>query len=87
MALVESITEIYNGWQQIYKFKHNLGLEILNEIFQPKLSSYNTRCNNIVHTRAVKSVYNGTKPVSFRAQKTWDMVPDDIKSVTSLTDI
>ena len=37
---------------EIYKFKHNLGLEILNIIFEPKLSSYNTRSDNIVHTRA-----------------------------------
>ena len=55
--------------------------------FEPELSSYNTRCDNIVHTRAVKSVYNGTETVSFRAQKTWDMVPDDIKNVTSLNEL
>ena len=45
---------------EIYKFKHNLSPEILNIIFEPKLSSYNTRSDNIVHTRALKSVYNGT---------------------------
>ena len=33
----------------------------------------------IVHTRAVKSVYNGSGTVSFGAQDAWDMVPDDIK--------
>ena len=38
---------------EIYKFKHNLGHEISNTIFEPKLSSYNTRSYNIVHTRAV----------------------------------
>ena len=71
---------------EIHKFKHNLGPEILNEIVEPELSSYNTRCDNIVHTRAVKSVYNGTETVSFRAQKTWDVVPDDIKTLTSLNE-
>ena len=69
---------------EIYKFKQNLGPEILDTIIEPKLSSYNTRSDNIVHTRAVKSVYNGTETISFRAQKTWNMIPDDIKNVTSL---
>ena len=46
---------------EIYKFKHNLGPEILNEIFEPALSSYNTRCDNIVHIRVC--LY-GTETVS-----------------------
>ena len=44
------------------------------------------RGGNIVHTRAVKSVYNDTETLLFRAQKTWDMAPDDIKNVTSLNE-
>ena len=59
---------------EIYKFKHNLGPEILNTIIEPKLSSYNTRSDNIVRTRAVKSVYNGAETISFRAQKTWKVI-------------
>ena len=55
-------------------------------MFEPKLSSYNTRRDNIVHTRAVKSVYNGTETISFRAQKTWNTIPNDIKNVTSLNE-
>ena len=35
---------------EIYKFKHNLGPEMLNEFFEPELSSYNTRSDNIVRT-------------------------------------
>ena len=71
---------------EIYKFKHNLGHGTSNEMFEPELISNNTRCDNIVNTRAVKSVYNGTETVSFKAQKTWDMVPGDIKNVTSLNE-
>ena len=33
-----------------------------------------------------KSVFNGTETVSFRAQKTWDIVPDDIKRALSLNE-
>ena len=40
----------------------------------------------LFHTRTVKYVYNGTETVSFTAQKTWDMVHDDIKNVTSLNE-
>ena len=71
---------------EIYKFKHNLGPEILNEMFELQLNSYNTRSDTIIHTRAVKSVYNGTETVSYRAQMTWNMIPDDIKNVTSFNE-
>ena len=49
---------------------------------------HNTRCDNIVHTRAVKSVHNCTETVSFRLElRTCDMLPDDIKNVTSLKEL
>ena len=50
----------------IYKFKYNLGPEIPN-----------TRNDS---TRDVKSVSNGNETVTYRAQNTWNMIPDDIKN-------
>ena len=55
---------------EIYKFKHNLGPEILNEIFESNSNTYNTRSDKTVSTRVVKSVFNGTETVTYMAQKT-----------------
>ena len=55
---------------EIYKFKHNLGPEILNEIFDSNSNTYNTRSDKTVNTRVVKSVFNGTETVTYMAQKT-----------------
>ena len=68
---------------EVYKFKNSLGPEILNDIFKKKYHNYDSRNDIIFETNKINSVYNGTETVSYRAQKTWDMVPDDIK--TSLT--
>ena len=68
---------------KIYKFKTNLGPEIVNDIFE---ASSNTRSDKTLKTRMAKSVFNGTETVSFRAQKTWDIVPDDIKRASSLNE-
>ena len=64
---------------EIYKFKHNLGPSIMNDIFKLKTVNYNLRNDIILETKNVHSTYNGTETVSFRAQKTWDMVPDEMK--------
>ena len=71
---------------EIYKFNNNLGPEILNDIFAANSSNYNTRSDTIIYTRNVKSVFNGTETVSYRAQKTWNIVPENIKNASSLTE-
>ena len=71
---------------EIYKFIHNLGPGILNEIFEANSNTYNNRSDKTVNTRAVKSVFNGTETVSFMAHKIWDMVPENIKKEPSLND-
>ena len=71
---------------EIYKFKNNLGPELLNDIFEASSKNYNTRSDKTLKTRMAKSILNGTETVSFRAQKTWDIVPDDIKRALSLNE-
>ena len=65
---------------EVYKFKNSLGPDIMNDIFIKKSHNYDLRNDIIFETKKVNSVYNGTETVSYRAQKTWDMVPDDIKT-------
>ena len=69
---------------EIYKFKNNIGPEILHDIFEKSSNIY--RSDKILNTRNVKSVFNGTETVSYRAQKTWDIVPDNIKTASSLNE-
>ena len=69
---------------EIYKFKNNLGSEILSDIFEANSNICNTRSDKTVSSRRVKSLYNGTETVSFMAQKTWDIVPVKIKNSSSL---
>ena len=38
----------------------------------------------LLYRRNVKSVFNGTETVSYRAQKTWNIVPENIKNTSSL---
>ena len=71
---------------EIYKFKNNLGPEIINDIFEGCPRNYNLRKDKIITTRCVKSVYNGTETVSFRAQNIWDITPEDLKKASSLPD-
>ena len=47
-------------------------------------TTIHTRSDKILNTGNVKSVFNGTEPVSYRAQKTWDI--DNIKTASSLND-
>ena len=69
---------------EMYKVKHNISPEIMNNIFVRKENAYHLRSNPVWKIRAVKSVHNGTESLSFRGPKTWDMLPDDIKKSESL---
>ena len=69
---------------EMYKVKHNISPELMNNIFDQKDNTYDFRSEQIWEIRAVKSVYNGTESLSFRGPKTWDMLPTDIKNSESL---
>ena len=58
--------------------------EILNEIFQTRISSYNLRTNSSFAVRSVHSVYHGTQSLSFLGPKIWELVPEDAKHSDSL---
>ena len=68
----------------MYKVKHNISPQLMNNIFVQKENTYDLRSNPTWKIRAVKSVYHGTESLSFRGPKTWDMLPIDIKNSESL---
>ena len=69
---------------EMYKVKHNISPQIMNNIFVKKENMYDLRNNPTWKIRAVKSVLHGTESLSFRGPKTWDMLPTDIKKSESL---
>ena len=71
---------------EMYKTKHNISPQLMNNIFIQKENKYNLRNEQIWEIRAVKSVYNGTESLSFRGPKTWDILPRDIRNSESLSE-
>ena len=68
---------------EMFKVKNNIAPEIMKELFAPKTSSYDLRNNNSFKRRRVKSVWHGTKLVSYLDPKIWDLVPNEIKESES----
>ena len=56
---------------EIFKIKNNMAPEILSEIFQNRISSYNLRKNASFYVSKIHSVYHGTELLSFLGPKTW----------------
>ena len=54
---------------EMFKIHRNLSLNILKEIFVPKISSYNLCRNNTFARRLVYSVYHVTESLSFLGPK------------------
>ena len=69
---------------EMFKVKNNIALEIMKELFAPKMSSYDLRNNNSFKRRRVNSVWHGTESVSYLGPKIWDLVPNEIKESKSL---
>ena len=67
------------------KVSKNLSITIVKDIFQRKESPYDLRNNMEFTVPNVKSVFHGTKSVSYIASKIWDMVPSNIKALNNLS--
>ena len=68
----------------MFKVENDVALEIMIEIFAPKISFYDLRNNDSFKRRRVKSVWHGTQSVSYLSPKIWDLVPNEIKESESL---
>ena len=71
---------------EMYKVKHKMSPLPVQEIFKPKTNSYDLR-NKIEWEKAkVRTVNNGTETIRFRGPETWELLPDDIKEASSLSE-
>ena len=71
---------------EIYKSKNNLAPSFMKEVFCETLNPCNLRNKITLKTSNVKSVYNGTETISFRAPQIWSLVPENIKQSQSITE-
>ena len=71
---------------EMYKVKNNLSPDFMHLIFPAANKTYNLRKNCDFKTDNVRTTYSGTETLRFRGPKTWDLVPDDIKSSTDLSE-
>ena len=64
---------------EMFKISKNLSSEIVKEIFQERIASYNLRSNNSFTSHRVDSIYHCTESLSFLGPKIWEIVPLEIK--------
>ena len=56
---------------------------MFSDIFTQTTQHYNFRQNQDFRTRSVKSVYHGSKSISYLGPKMWEIVPAMIKETNS----
>ena len=68
----------------MFKVKHNMAPEIMYEVFKLKAESYITRKKSEFERRNVKTVLYGSETLSSLGPQIWDLIPKELKNVTSL---
>ena len=69
---------------ELYKVRHGLALELINDIFEKRNVTYNFRKNSTFETRNIKSVYYGSETISFIGPKIWELLPSNLKDSEKL---
>ena len=71
---------------EIYKVKYGIAPEIMKDIFELQNPSYNLRssCNQF-RRENVKTVHYGLQSVRYPGPKIWELVPNNIKYINSLS--
>ena len=69
---------------ELYKVRHGLTPELMNDIFKKRNVTYNFRKNSTFETRNIKSVYYDSETISFLGPKIWELLPSNIKDSENL---
>ena len=69
---------------ELYKVRHRLAPELINDIFKKRNVTYNFRKNSTFETRNIKSVYYGSETISFIGPKIWELLPSNINDSEDL---
>ena len=69
---------------ELYKVKNNFSTQIMNELFEFREVNYNLRNQTDFKKKQANTVSNGICSLRFFAAELWNMIPSDLKSLTSL---
>ena len=69
---------------EMFKVVNKLSPIPMNDIFPQRTINYDLRNRNPFRSFNVNGVFNGTETISFRGPKTWLMVPEEMRNLTSL---
>ena len=69
---------------EMFKIKNKIAPTLVQELFPIHNNMYNLRNQRDWQTFNVRTVGFGTETLLFRGQKTWQLLPDSIKSSNSL---
>ena len=71
---------------EMYKTHNDLSPSLMKSVFPQRDIRYDLRNKNTFYSRNVRTVLNGTETISFRGPQIWALVPEDIKSSTTLNE-
>ena len=68
----------------MFKVYRSMSPPIFSELFRGRDFCYNLRSNSNFAVPNVKSVFHGSESISYLGPKIWDIVPFELKELTSL---
>ena len=71
---------------EMYKILNGLSPDIMQDIFEIKRNYYNTSNAPTFSSRNIKTVRYGLQTISYMAPNIWDLVPKEMKQVTTLNE-
>ena len=70
---------------ETYKIKNDLSPVIVTELFEQRNEQhYDLRKNSQFTINPIRTVYHGSKSISFLGPKIWNILPDKLKNVNSI---
>ena len=68
----------------MFKVYRNISPPFFSEIFHRRYKNYNIRISSDFPMPNVRSVFHGSESISFLGPKTWEIVPLELKELTSV---
>ena len=70
----------------MYEILNGLSPDIMHSILETKSDHYNTHNMPAFSSRNIKTVRYGLQTISYMAPKIWDLVPKELKQVTTMNE-
>ena len=70
---------------EIYKAKNKISSEVVNSLFEFTNQNYNLRSPSIPKKKRYFTVHYGSKSVVSSAPKMWELIPDSIREIKTLS--